>query len=216
MCKTAGNYNSKSKRTGKLYKPWTAMALQKRYIPIAREVGMFMAEDIRASYIEKKSGHSEEDHRLSAHNFYNTKWNKKFEFELCYNFLKGKGKFLIDFVQTLRNDHAAGEGPHAMAKGSVPGGEKKKKRKNDLSEDEGEKMQGQKLARRLQMEAVAAEAEEMKHKVRIAAEQEKYTKKTEMQQLLFQTEVNGQQLAQEAEENKVMSMDTSHMPAGDR
>ena len=186
MCKEEGLYNAKGVRSKLLYRPRTALALQKHYKPIAEKVGKFMAEDIRASEIEKKSGHSVEQHRISALKSYLDKHKEPFEHELCYDFLKGRGKFLIDFVQTLRNDYAEGEGPPSMAKGSVPGGDpKKKRRKMDIFEEDEEKTPGHKLSRSLLREAQAAKAEDVKHKERVALEQEKYTQKSAMQQLLF-------------------------------
>ena len=88
--------------------------MQKHYKLIAEQVGKFMVEDIRTSHIEKKNDHSVEQHRISTLKFYYEKYKDNFEYELCNDFLKGKGKFLIDFVQTLRNDHVEGEGKRIM------------------------------------------------------------------------------------------------------
>ena len=189
----------------------------KHYAIIAHEVGLFLEEDLRASYVEKKSGHSEQDFRKSALLFYAKKHGKEFEYEKCYNYLKGKGKFLLDFVQTLRNEHGVEGDPGAMGDGCVPGGgkKKKKKRKEEVDEDDEEKVPGQKKSRKLHMEALQSEAVENSNAERIAAKQEQYTKRAEMQQLMFHTELNGQQMARETEDNKLMGMDTKHMAADD-
>ena len=66
-----------------------------------------------------------------------------------------------------------------MAKGSVPRGDPKNKRREKvLLEDDKEKMPGQKFSRSLLKEALAVEVEDHKHKERVALEQEKYTKKS--------------------------------------
>ena len=98
LCKKLSTTATTPIRSQKNFRPRRAMAVKKRYTIIALECGRFVEADYRASIVEKKSGHTLEMFRTSAHGFYSEKHNKEFEFEGCYDFLKGKGKFFVDHV----------------------------------------------------------------------------------------------------------------------
>ena len=73
LCKKLSTAATTPLRSLKNYRPRTANALRKRYLIIALECGRFVEADVRASHIEKKSGHTLQMFRDSAHNFYNEK-----------------------------------------------------------------------------------------------------------------------------------------------
>ena len=61
------------------------------------DINAFLACDIRASYVVRRSGASEKDLRDDALKFYAEKWQSKFIYELAYDFLKGKKKMAIQY-----------------------------------------------------------------------------------------------------------------------
>ena len=66
------------------------------------DINAFLACDIRASYVVRRSGASEKDLRDDALKFYAEKWRSKFIYELAYDFLKGEKKWLYDTAQSAR------------------------------------------------------------------------------------------------------------------
>ena len=131
--------------------------------------------------------------------------------------MKGKGKFFVDHVQMLRTDGGQGEGGDGQNKGGGLGASIKSKRplsKDPTEGEEAEKMPGQKKSRQLLMEAGEEGAKEAENTARLAVEQERYTRKREMQELMFQTEISRQELDREEEDNRIMSMDLTGMPLG--
>ena len=97
-----GNVAPTSRRGKKPYRPRTDKALKNKWHAMLHDLNAFLACDIRASYIQRRSGASEEDFRIDAKLFYVEKWKKDFTFESTYDYLKSKKKWLRDQTQSAR------------------------------------------------------------------------------------------------------------------
>lgn len=223
FCKDGGIKPATPKRAKLPYRPRTARALQAKWKDVQHDCSMFLSEDIRASHIIAASGETEEDFRNKARKFYAEKHGIPFAFEQAYNFLKGKQKFYIDIAQLARNEHALGKdgNPLAVKRRGGPGSrhEKRKRPADSGTEDEGEKVPGQKLARRLQKEAVAAAAATAENLAAIDAERHKYQERAQLQHRHLDTEKGRQEtervtaeVAMLQHDKEIMMLDLSDMP----
>ena len=88
--KRDGSIVSTPKRSTQMYRPRTARSLYSKWQKMQHDINAFLACDIRASYVVRRSSASRKDLRDDAKKFYVEKWRSKFMYEDAYNFLKGK------------------------------------------------------------------------------------------------------------------------------
>ena len=154
FCKDIKIVSSTPKRSALPFRPRTARALQTKWADIQLKCNQFLREDHRASNIEFQSGGTEDDYRAAALNFYAEKYREVFDLEHYYDFLKSKPKWLLDTAQEARDRAALGKDgqPMAVNKKGGPGSRIEKRQRDadsESEEDEGPKVPGQKVSRRL-------------------------------------------------------------------
>lgn len=220
FCKDAGIKPATPKRAKLPYRPRTGRALLAKWKDVQHDCSMFLSEDIRASHTIAASGETEEDFRNKAMKFYAEKHGGDFQYEHAYNFLKGKHKFYIDVVQMERKALGKDGNPLAVKPRGGPGSrqEKRKRPADSGEEDEGEKVPGQKLARRLHKEAIAAAAATAENLAAIDAERHKYQEKARLQQGYLDSEKGRQErervtaeVAMLEHDERIMMLDLSGM-----
>ena len=183
------------------------------------DINAFLACDIRASYVVRRSGALEQDLRDDALKFYAEKWTGKFMYEDAYNFLKGKKKWFYDTAQAARK--ARKEGPLKKTRGGLGNRKETRLRENDSgTEDSGERVPGQKKSRRLLKETAVNDVAMVANHAAIAAEQALYTDRARLHQQSVQIEMGRiatDNLHAEVEllkdDRKIMGMDMSGMSA---
>lgn len=216
-----GGVESIPRRGTRPYRPRTERSLSTKWQAMLHDINMFLAADIKASFVIRRSGASEEDNRVDARKFYVEKWGKEFAFEDAYNVLKAKKKWLVDTVQTLRRENAEENvAPVKKSRGGLGSRKVKKLRMNDTgTEDSGEKVMGQKRARQLLKEQPEIDAATAANHAAIAAEQAKYTDRARLHHLAVESEMERSQadkLMAEVdllkEDNRIMGLDLNGMP----
>ena len=221
LCKELGINAATGKRSKKQFRLRTARGLFGKFKDMNHDINMFLGDYIRASYVIKKSGANEKDCMDDAHIFYAKKHKEEFVYQLPFEYLSGKSKWLLYRAQTLRNEGKLAGPP---VKKTAPGGpgcrkEKRMRVADTDEEDEGDRVPGQKLARRLAKEGVVNDAAAVKNFEAIAEEQAKCTERSKLHHKSLDLEIRraaadmlAAQVAQQKEDNMVMRMDLSDMP----
>lgn len=219
----SGTPGNTPRRGKKKYRPRTAAGLAKKWGQMLHDINQFLSCDIRATYVERRSGFDEEDMRNDARKFYVEKWGKTFTYEGAYNFLKGKKKWLHDTVQTARrDDQELKEGNGKRKRGGM--GSRKvpslRAAEDSGTEDSGEKVLGQKGARLVQKQIAANDALEAANNARIDAKVAEYKDTAALHRQSNDTEIfriKSENIRSErleaAEDNRVMVMDLTGLPA---
>ena len=190
--KNLGGIDAAPTRKGrKPYRPRSAKGCKNKWLGMNTEINYFLACDIRASFTVRRSGATLVDFRKDARKFYVEKYRGAFAFEGPYDYLKSKKKWLVDTAQHMRKTQQAGlvAGSGAKPKGG-PGNRKKPRLRSEDNgtEDSGEKVPGQKKARRLVKEKIELEAANEVNMSAIAAEVAKFTEKARLHQVSTDTE----------------------------
>ena len=216
-----GNVAPTPRRGKKPYRPRTDKALKNKWHTMLHDLNAFLACDIRASYIIRRSGATVENFRTDAKRFYVEKWRRDFTYETTYDYLKSKKKWLRDQAQSARGI-AAEQKEEAGRKRKRGSGYRKKdniRAEDSGTEDSGEKVPGQKLARRLLKEQTDLLASNVVNDAKIAAEQATFTQQARLHQESIETEqsritieMKREEGEREREDNRIMLLDLTGLP----
>ena len=152
-------------------------------------VNRFISIYLRARYVIKKSGATEENFMADAHMFYLYKYKKPFIFVEEFFFLKTKKKYMLDTAQVARNDVLAADGTRKKGKGGS--GSRKVTRSRVVDSDEedlGDNVPRQKLSRRIAKETGENDIAHAKNLAEIDLEREKFTQKAELHRQSIQVD----------------------------
>ena len=193
-------------RKGVIPKVRTGKGCRTKWQTMNTCVTKILSCDVLSSHTLRKSGATAKNFREDALEYYIKRHHHEFKFEVAYDYLKDKPRWLRDAAQ-----HKL-DGTGTKKTRSTPLKEAEKLRASDSEEEVvGAKPPGQKKARRLEKELVVINAAVAKKEAAIAKDIATFTDRATSHKMAMTVEAERQRVEQEKLDDEVMRMDMSQL-----